>query len=1315
MKRVLPICNLSIPAKFMEIAHKIIIMICCVLSSAISNNSFANPTNAKNSPDAVTLTGTYTVGPGGDYLTLTDAIDDFNTKPLLGPVVFSLIANTYSVGETFPMIINANVGSSSINTLTIQPAAGINAAISGTVNSNAMFKVLASYVIINGSNNGTNSRNLSFTNNGSTSARTILFGSTGVSPVTNCIFKNCEVLGGSSTSNAVVLSDAAVVNSPGYFNNITIENNLVNKAFYGIYCNAVAGAGNGSGLLVNGNDLTSAGASAIQFSGIFVQGVDGAIVKYNKIGNFISTDGTTDCGIWLSTGTKNALLLNNTVTNLNYTGGAGFGSRGIYISTGVANSNIRVAGNMIANITGDGDDFTNSAVTLNNPSGILMVGPQTGIQLYHNSIYMGGVAGATNTLNKANAISTCIRIYGSGNADIRNNILVNNLGLAAMLGYGSIALMASNSSAQFPALNYNDYQVTPTGSGIAAFGMINNIPRTSLAAWKTATAKDAASLNVPPVFVSATNLHLVPSSNPLLSNVAVPIPGFNEDDIDNTTRSPLMNDIGCDEFVLPNTAYWVGKVSSDWLNSFNWEANEIPDTNTDVFVSGGYNFMPTIITTQAIRALNISAPVTAPIITISSGVLQIYGSINRTGGSIDGSDGTVEMLGSVAQTIPAAVFLNNNLKNLVVGNTDGITGVTIGGPLEIYRSLTFTAAGIKLSTNNNLVFKSTSSETAWLGNVTGKVITGNVTVERYLATGVPGPGTHGKSWQLLSVPVSSAQTVKASWQEGAVAPNANPKSGYGIQITGEMAGATSLGFDVYTAAGASMKVYNSSTDQFAGIANTNTLPVYNQKGYMVFVRGDRSIINYNQTAIPTTIRATGKLFTTGADLPPVTSVAANKFESVGNPYVSAIDFSRLDITGSVDNTFYVWDPLLPGYGGYQTVSATNAWMPLPAGTANYPAGVPLKTIQSGQAFFVHATGTAGTLSFSESAKVAGSANLFRNNTIGNGQFIRAALFTATDSLNILDANSIAFGNDYSNNYTGEDALKINNGAPLFSLACENKILAVEARLPAADNDTINYYFSNLRKQAYRLVLQANEFPASSPVAFFGDRFLNTTRVLDLSSDNLIEFAITDEPGSAASNRFYLVFKQLQVVPVTFTDIAAMRNKENNVDVSWKTTNEINVQHYEVERSADNRNFLSIYSINATGEAVAGAVYDLTDLQVPENTDVFYRIKSVDYDGKFQYSRQVKVAGIKKAGVISVYPNPVVNKTINISFAEQPEGLYKIKLINQLGQVVYSTDLQVTGNAFVKSLSLKSDIISGNYLLSITDAALVKETEQLFIP
>ena len=99
-----------------------------------------------------------------------------------------------------------------------------------------------------------------------------------------------------------------------------------------------------------------------------------------------------------------------------------------------------------------------------------------------------------------------------------------------------------------------------------------------------------------------------------------------------------------------------------------------------------------------------------------------------------------------------------------------------------------------------------------------------------------------------------------------------------------------------------------------------------------------------------------------------------KFESIGNPYASTIDFRKLTkVWLLMWQIFYVWDPLLTntyfGLGGYQTISAANGWKPIPGGTANYNASVPYPYILSGQAFMVHSLGAAGSVAFSETSKV----------------------------------------------------------------------------------------------------------------------------------------------------------------------------------------------------------------------------------------------------------------------------------------------------------------------------------------------------------
>ncbi|MEP6750197.1 MAG: T9SS type A sorting domain-containing protein [Bacteroidota bacterium] len=1261
------------------------------------------------------LSGTYTVGPGGNYPTLTAAVADYNSASLGGAVVFSLIATSYSGSETFPIVINNNVTASATNTLTISPAAGITASVSGTLDNNALIKILGSNVTIDGSANGTVSRDLTLINYGSSLGRTVLIGSISLTPTINTALKNCIILAGDNSSNAVILSDGTTINAPGYFNNITIGNNQIGNAYYGIYCNAVVATGNGSGLLIQSNDLSIIGGNAILFIGIFVQGFDGATVQYNTVGNFVGTDANTDAGIYIGTGSKNTVVLNNTIKNLNYTGNAGYGACGIYINTNVSNAGILVAGNMVANITGDGDDYTNSAVTLNNPVGILLIGPQTGIHIYHNSVFLGGVSGYTNTLNKVNAVSSCIRIYGSGSADVRNNILVNNLGLSGTLGYGAIGIQLSFTNTQFTALNFNDYSINPTGSAVSAFGLIATTAQTTLASWKMATGKDVASLNVVPVFFSPTNLHLVSGLNTLLSNVAAPIAGFTENDIDNETRNPIACEVGCDEIIAANTAFWVGKISSNWATPSNWEANVIPGATSDVTISGGYGFLPTLTTTQAVKNLLITNPAT-PVLTLNGGTLQVYGAISCSSGNIDGTNGTLAMNGSAPQNIPAGIFVNNNLNSFLIGNSDATTGVSLNGALDIYKSVSFSATGLKLTTNDYLSFKSTAAETAWLGDVTGKTISGNVVVERYIPTGIPGPATHGKSWQLLAIPVSGMQTVNAAWQESAASPNANPVSGYGTQITGEMAGAMGLGFDVYTPSGASMKVYNASTGSYIGIANTNSLSIANQKGYMVFVRGDRSITAYNQAAVATILRTKGKLFTTGADLPPASNVQVNKFESVGNPYASAIDFTALTRTGGVDNTYYTWDPLLAGigYGGYQTISAVTGWVPSPGGTINYPTGVAVSSIQSGQAFLVHATAAAGTLSFTEAAKVAGSKINFRAGDQTGGQFFKATLYASEDTAaGIADGNILAFDAGYSNAYDGNDALKFVNSTANFGILSNNKLLAVEARAPLTNNDTVFYSLGNLRKQSYRLRFAPVNIQTPGLTAYFEDGFLHTSTLLELDVNSDVIFRVTDDAGSYASDRFYIVFRLTQILPVTFTSISAIRNGEKRIALEWKTANETGIETYEIGRSEDGRSFSKLGLAAPKANNGRNVSYNYMD-ESPLPSDNFYSIRAISLSGLVQYSAVVKVARKNAAHSISVYPNPVVDKKMSVSFINQPAGEYSVKLVNVVGQVIYIDKAEVNNNSFIKIISLGTSLAAGNYQLVVTGENGAKCVEQVVI-
>jgi len=108
------------------------------------------------------LSGTKTVGTGGDYATITAAVAALNGSVLNGALTLSLADATYP-SETYPIVINSNGGSSATNTVTIKPNTGQNVTLSATT---TLFKLNgADFVTIDGSNNGSTSRNLTLNDN----------------------------------------------------------------------------------------------------------------------------------------------------------------------------------------------------------------------------------------------------------------------------------------------------------------------------------------------------------------------------------------------------------------------------------------------------------------------------------------------------------------------------------------------------------------------------------------------------------------------------------------------------------------------------------------------------------------------------------------------------------------------------------------------------------------------------------------------------------------------------------------------------------------------------------------------------------------------------------------------------------------------------------------------------------------------------------------------------------------------------------------------------------------------------------------------
>ena len=744
---------------------------------------------------------------------------------------------------------------------------------------------------------------------------------------------------------------------------------------------------------------------------------------------------------------------------------------------------------------------------------------------------------------------------------------------------------------------------------------------------------------------------------------------------------------------------WTGDVSADWHNINNWCSRVVPSPTTKVEIPAGLTRYPII-----------SAPATAKLIIVNSGAsltvtntgkLSVYGSLTNLGGNFDVKNGTLEIISPSTQTLAANLFVGNNLKNLIV-NTDSLK---LGGTLNLLNKLSFSGSNRNFFTNGFLVLKSSDTLTAYLADITngstvsGNKISGQVSVERFVSA--------RRAWRLLSSPTQhDLQTIKQAWQENALTPNANPLLKYGIQITSNRSTWLSDGFDTFSVAGPSVKIYNPLTNLYDGITTTNT-PFLPYKAYMSFIRGDRSITQLTQLPSSTTLREKGTLLIGNVVVP--VGTLDSQFVSVGNPYASAIDFIKLDKV-NIGNTFYLWDPALSTYGGYQTCLVSGNNILYTPGGGSY--GALNFNIQSGQGFFVRTQGGAGTITFKEISKTDGS-QLVSRATNASSQ-LRTNLYRLNNNnLELCDGVLAIFDANNTDLIDQNDALKFTNANENLAISKSGKLLSIESKSGLLNTDTINLKLSQLRIADYRFVIYPQQLGQLWYDAFLVDNYLGTRTPINVSDSTVLSFNVANIFGSYSPDRFYIIFKTYQSLPVKFAAVNAWRKNENSISVNWKVENESDVDHYELERSANGLNFETIQQQLPLNNNYGTVNYHYDD-HAPLVKENYYRVKALCVNQQIFLSKTVMVSGVTSISQIQVVPNPITNRIIQLSCLHLTPGIYGFELHSPIGQKISEGKFPVFTTSEKVKLPVQKRLLSGVYNLIIMTPDQAKKNLQVIV-
>lgn len=128
-------------------------------------------------------------------------------------------------------------------------------------------------------------------------------------------------------------------------------------------------------------------------------------------------------------------------------------------------------------------------------------------------------------------------------------------------------------------------------------------------------------------------------------------------------------------------------------------------------------------------------------------------------------------------------------------------------------------------------------------------------------------------------------------------------------------------------------------------------------------------------------------------------------------------------------------------------------------------------------------------------------------------------------------------------------------------------------------------------------------------------------------------------------RITVYYDQPSTLPVSLLNFSARKNN-NSIDLSWATEVESDMSHYEIQRSSDGRNFLSLYTIQSRN-SVSRVNYSYNDNK-PVNGIAYYRLKMVEVNGSTSYSKIITVQ-FATGNTVTLYPT-VWKKgtTLNIS-------------------------------------------------------------------
>jgi|GEM_PF-1020429 len=188
--------------------------------------------------------------------------------------------------------------------------------------------------------------------------------------------------------------------------------------------------------------------------------------------------------------------------------------------------------------------------------------------------------------------------------------------------------------------------------------------------------------------------------------------------------------------------------------------------------------------------------------------------------------------------------------------------------------------------------------------------------------------------------------------------------------------------------------------------------------------------------------------------------------------------------------------------------------------------------------------------------------------------------------------------------------------------------------------------------------------------------------------------VTNDAMTIIRNSLLYLAGNNLTLPIRLVSFNGQRDNSGQINLRWKAMDHENFSHFEVEKRDDNGQFRKTGQVSGIANSTAQQDYSFRQND-PRSGTIYYRLKMVDLDGKFEYSNIISIKGLKDESFVKLLQNPI-KAHILLELTNPSKESFTASLYSLNGSLIKKWNIGAVEGSI--SLPLDIELGKGLYIL-----------------